>query len=91
MEKLSQIARKTVPLRHFFPLKVVPLIEVLLYIFPTRECVPVSSLSRGLNEQIAHVFVHSITFMMLSTGNKYCIIDQILNQLFCEIVYDTKN
>jgi hypothetical protein len=31
MEKSSQIAWKTVPLRHFFPLKVVPLIEVLLY------------------------------------------------------------
>jgi hypothetical protein len=32
MEKLSQIAWKLVPLRHFFPLKVVPLIEVLLYL-----------------------------------------------------------
>jgi hypothetical protein len=32
MEKSSQIAWKLVPLRHFFPLKVVPLIEVLLYI-----------------------------------------------------------
>jgi hypothetical protein len=32
MEKSSQIAWKIVPLRHFFPLKVVPLIEVLLYI-----------------------------------------------------------
>jgi hypothetical protein len=32
MKKSSQIARKIVPLRHFFPLKVVPLIEVLLYI-----------------------------------------------------------
>jgi hypothetical protein len=31
MEKLSQTAWKIVPLRHFFPLKVVPLIEVLLY------------------------------------------------------------
>jgi hypothetical protein len=31
MEKSSQIAWKLVPLRHFFPLKVVPLIEVLLY------------------------------------------------------------
>jgi hypothetical protein len=31
MEKSSQIARKLVPLRHFFPLKVVLLIEVLLY------------------------------------------------------------
>jgi hypothetical protein len=31
MEKSSQIAWKSVPLRHFFPLKVVPLIEVLLY------------------------------------------------------------
>jgi hypothetical protein len=30
MEKSSQIW-KIVPLRHFFPLKVVPLIEVLLY------------------------------------------------------------
>jgi hypothetical protein len=29
MEKSSQIAWKLVPLRHFFPLKVVPLIEVL--------------------------------------------------------------
>jgi hypothetical protein len=31
MEKSSQIAWKIVPLIHFFPLKVVPLIEVLLY------------------------------------------------------------
>jgi hypothetical protein len=31
MEKSSQIAWKIVPLRRFFPLKVVPLIEVLLY------------------------------------------------------------
>jgi hypothetical protein len=31
MEKSSQIAWKLVTLRHFFPLKVVPLIEVLLY------------------------------------------------------------
>jgi hypothetical protein len=30
MEKSSQRAWKIVPLRHFFPLKVVPLIEVLL-------------------------------------------------------------
>jgi hypothetical protein len=33
MEKSSQIAWKLVPLRHFYPLKVVPLIEVLLYPF----------------------------------------------------------
>jgi hypothetical protein len=32
MEKSSQIAWKLVPLRRFLPLKVVPLIEVLLYI-----------------------------------------------------------
>jgi hypothetical protein len=31
MEKSSQIAWKIVLLRHYFPLKVVPLIEVLLY------------------------------------------------------------
>jgi hypothetical protein len=31
MEKSSHIAWKIVPLRHFFPLKDVPLIEVLLY------------------------------------------------------------
>jgi hypothetical protein len=31
MEKSCQIAWKNVPLRQFFPLKVVPLIEVLLY------------------------------------------------------------
>jgi hypothetical protein len=31
VQKSSQIAWKLVPLRHFFPLKVVPLIEVLLY------------------------------------------------------------
>jgi hypothetical protein len=31
MEKSSQIAKKNVPLRHFFPLKVVPFIDVLLY------------------------------------------------------------
>jgi hypothetical protein len=31
MKKSSQIAWKLVPLRHFFPLKVVPLIGVLLY------------------------------------------------------------
>jgi hypothetical protein len=32
MEKSSQIAWKIVPLRHFFPLKIVPLNEVLLYL-----------------------------------------------------------
>jgi hypothetical protein len=32
MENSSPISWKLVPLRHFFPLKVVPLIEVLLYI-----------------------------------------------------------
>jgi hypothetical protein len=32
MEKSSQIPWEIVPLRHFFPLKVVPLIEVLLYL-----------------------------------------------------------
>jgi hypothetical protein len=31
MKKSSQIAWNIVPLRYFFPLKVVPLIEVLLY------------------------------------------------------------
>jgi hypothetical protein len=39
MEKSSQIAWKIVPLRHFFPLnKVVPLIEVLLYLV-WRYCI----------------------------------------------------
>jgi hypothetical protein len=33
MEKSSKIAWKLVPLRHFSPLKIVPLIEVPLYIF----------------------------------------------------------
>jgi hypothetical protein len=37
MEKSSQIAWKVVPLRHFFPLKVVPLIEVFLYILPSSQ------------------------------------------------------
>jgi hypothetical protein len=32
MEKSSQIAWEIVPLRHFFPQKVVPLIEVLLHV-----------------------------------------------------------
>jgi hypothetical protein len=32
MDRSSQIAWKLVPLRHFFPLKVVPLIELLLYL-----------------------------------------------------------
>jgi hypothetical protein len=36
MEKSSQIAWKIVPLRHVFPLKVVPLIEVLLYTIGTK-------------------------------------------------------
>jgi hypothetical protein len=31
MEKSSQIAWKLNPLRYFFPIKAVPLIEVLLY------------------------------------------------------------
>jgi hypothetical protein len=35
--KSSQIAWKPVPLRHFFPLKVVPLIEVLLYLDPPEQ------------------------------------------------------
>jgi hypothetical protein len=39
MEKSSQIAWKIVPLKHFFPLKVVPLIEVLLYINNMVFCV----------------------------------------------------
>jgi hypothetical protein len=39
MEKSSQIAWKLVPLRHFFPLKVVPLIEVLLYGMAGTTCV----------------------------------------------------
>jgi hypothetical protein len=34
MEKSGQIAWKIAPLRHFFPLKVVPLIEVFLYMQP---------------------------------------------------------
>jgi hypothetical protein len=38
MEKSSQIAWKIVPLRHFFPLKVVPLIEVLLYLELGSQC-----------------------------------------------------
>jgi hypothetical protein len=43
METSNQIAWKIVPIRNFFPLKVVPLIEVLLYRksfavkYPTRE------------------------------------------------------
>jgi hypothetical protein len=37
MEKLSQIAWKIVLLRHFFPPKVVPLIEVLLYLVLARS------------------------------------------------------
>jgi hypothetical protein len=32
MEKSIQIAWKIVPLRHFYPLKVVPFIEVFLYL-----------------------------------------------------------
>jgi hypothetical protein len=36
MEKSSQTAWKLVPLRHFFPLKVLPLIEVLPYPVSTR-------------------------------------------------------
>jgi hypothetical protein len=31
MEKSNQIAWKIIPLGHFFPIKVVPLIEVLLW------------------------------------------------------------
>jgi hypothetical protein len=37
METSSQIAWRIVPLRHFFPLKVVPLIEVLLYNLPLSK------------------------------------------------------
>jgi hypothetical protein len=37
MEKPSQIAWKIVSLRQFFPLKVVPLIEVLLYVQATNR------------------------------------------------------
>jgi hypothetical protein len=33
MEMSSQIAWKIVPFRHFFPLKVVPLIGIFLYIW----------------------------------------------------------
>jgi hypothetical protein len=38
MEKSSQIAWIIVPLRHFSPLKVVPLIEVFLYSLMTDRC-----------------------------------------------------
>jgi hypothetical protein len=37
MGKSSQVAWKLVPLRHFFPLKIVLLIEVLLYNFVLLE------------------------------------------------------
>jgi hypothetical protein len=37
MEKSSQIAWEIVPLRHFFPLMVVPLIEVLLYMLHLQD------------------------------------------------------
>jgi hypothetical protein len=46
MEKSSQIAWKIVPLRHFFPLKVVPLNEVLLY-------TKVAALSSDMNSTFA--------------------------------------
>jgi hypothetical protein len=46
MEKSSQIAWKLVPLRHFFPLQVVPLIEVLLY---ELRCWSVGGLEKGVH------------------------------------------
>jgi hypothetical protein len=46
MEMSSQIAWKIVPLRHYFPLMVVPLIEVLLYRRP-RFQVPIECQCQG--------------------------------------------
>jgi hypothetical protein len=52
MEKSSQIAWKIVPLRHLFPLKLVPLIEVLLYVMlqiPSMVKAQKAGTSRGVN------------------------------------------
>jgi hypothetical protein len=45
MENSSQIAWKLVPLRHFFPLKAVPLIELLLYVLSESSVTTESSKS----------------------------------------------
>jgi hypothetical protein len=50
MEKSSQIAWKFVLLRHFFPLKVVPLIEVLLYVDEIWATLPSGIIFLSLNE-----------------------------------------
>jgi hypothetical protein len=47
MEKSSQIAWKLVPVIQFFPLKVVPLIEVLLYIYDEPCWKPVTACYQG--------------------------------------------
>jgi hypothetical protein len=53
MEKSSQIAWKIVPLRHFFPLKVVPLIEVLLYIVSGIIDDGLNLIATGLSYQVS--------------------------------------
>jgi hypothetical protein len=58
MEKSSQIAWKIVPLRHFFPLKVVPLIEVLLYVqTPARYmvcCIAIIYIKKLKNKEMGN-------------------------------------
>jgi hypothetical protein len=54
MEKSSQVAWKIVPLRHFFPLKGVPLIEVLLY-----SDVPVAAPTLALVQK-DHLIISSV-------------------------------
>jgi hypothetical protein len=56
-EKSSQIAWKIVPLGHFFPLKVVPLIKVLLY-FHYCGRIPGSSVPALLGSQSKIYHLH---------------------------------
>jgi hypothetical protein len=51
MEKSSQVAWKIVPIRHFFPLKVVTLIDVLLYWRKLATATSQSVYSRGFHNQ----------------------------------------
>jgi hypothetical protein len=62
MEKSSQIAWKFVPPIHFFPLKVVPLIEILLYL--QINCPAAYDAAQKSNEGSMYMFDTSATGMV---------------------------
>jgi hypothetical protein len=72
MEKSSQIAWKIVLLRHFFPLKVVPLIEVLLcIIFNFHKIHDIPHIKGVFHTLRCHGEVRSTLFRILLNYNYY--------------------